>query len=233
MAGRTFHQAMSFLGLGEQAEPARDRVQDRYDDFDDYAEEYDDDYRQNRDVLYNFPDDEYDQYPVEEDASRVMSHDLVSDQREDPYLADEEKAEQKYEPTYNMTPSEQKTEKSFVSSNAVGRTPQRTQPNDESEEELRLITTVHPRSYNDAKTIGETYRSNIPVIMNVTEMTESDAKRLIDFCAGLTFALEGSLERVTEKVFLLTPSNVEVAGSKATEVPVAIDSESLDFFTQG
>ncbi|MFW0155207.1 cell division protein SepF [Rothia sp. P6271] len=233
MAGRTFHQAMSFLGLGEQAEPARNRAHERYDDFDDYAEEYDDDYGQNRDVLYNFPDDEYDQYPVEEDTSRVMSHDSVSDQREDLYLAGEEKDEQKYEPTYDMSPSEHQTEKPLVSSNAVERTPQRIQPHDESEEELRLITTVHPRSYNDAKTIGETYRSNIPVIMNVTEMTESDAKRLIDFCAGLTFALQGNLERVTEKVFLLTPSNVEVSGSKGTEVPVALDSESLDFFNQG
>ncbi|QCU77844.1 DUF552 domain-containing protein [Citricoccus sp. SGAir0253] len=77
---------------------------------------------------------------------------------------------------------------------------------------VRQITTVHPRSYNDAKVIGESFRSGIPVIMNVTDMSESDAKRLVDFSAGLVFGLHGSIERVTNKVFLLTPSNVQVLG---------------------
>ncbi|GAA4369884.1 cell division protein SepF [Paeniglutamicibacter cryotolerans] len=77
---------------------------------------------------------------------------------------------------------------------------------------LRQITTVHPRSYNDAKIIGESFRDGIPVIMNVTDMGEADAKRLVDFSAGLVFALHGSIERVTNKVFLLSPSTVEVLG---------------------
>jgi cell division inhibitor SepF len=77
---------------------------------------------------------------------------------------------------------------------------------------LRQITTVHPRSYNDAKIIGESFRDGIPVIMNVTDMGEADAKRLVDFSAGLVFGMRGSIERVTNKVFLLSPSYVEVIG---------------------
>ncbi|MDQ4500812.1 cell division protein SepF [Sinomonas sp. ASV322] len=77
---------------------------------------------------------------------------------------------------------------------------------------LRQITTIHPRSYNDAKVIGESFRDGIPVIMNVTDMGEADAKRLVDFSAGLVFGLHGSIERVTNKVFLLTPSTIEVLG---------------------
>ena len=80
----------------------------------------------------------------------------------------------------------------------------------EDENELRTITTVHPRSYNDAKSIGEAFRDGTPVIMNVSDMGEAEAKRLVDFAAGLVFALHGSIERVTAKVFLLTPSFVEV-----------------------
>lgn len=81
---------------------------------------------------------------------------------------------------------------------------------------VRQITTVHPRSYNDAKVIGESFRGGIPVIMNVTDMGEADAKRLVDFSAGLVFGLHGSIERVTNKVFLLTPANVQVLGEDSS-----------------
>ncbi|MCU1692903.1 MAG: hypothetical protein JWM64_1994, partial [Frankiales bacterium] len=72
------------------------------------------------------------------------------------------------------------------------------------------ITTLHPRTYNEARTIGEHFRSGTPVIMNLTEMDDTDAKRLVDFAAGLIFGLHGSIERVTNKVFLLSPEHVEV-----------------------
>ncbi|WP_120006263.1 cell division protein SepF [Nesterenkonia muleiensis] len=99
---------------------------------------------------------------------------------------------------------------------------------DESSE-MRKITTVHPRSYNDAKIVGESFREDIPVIMNVTEMGEAEAKRLVDFAAGLVFGLGGSIERVTNKVFLLTPRNVEVL---AEEKAVAEPETSTKFFNQ-
>lgn len=75
------------------------------------------------------------------------------------------------------------------------------------------ITTLHPRTYNEAKTIGLQFRAGTPVIMNLSEMDDSDAKRLVDFAAGLTFGLHGSIERVTPKVFLLSPHNVSVTAA--------------------
>ncbi len=75
---------------------------------------------------------------------------------------------------------------------------------------ITRITTIHPRTYNEAKTIGENFRDGIPVIMNLTDMNDADAKRLVDFAAGLVFGLRGSIERVTSKVFLLSPETVEV-----------------------
>src|SRR6185437_13070584 len=75
------------------------------------------------------------------------------------------------------------------------------------------ITTLHPRTYNEAKTIGLQFRAGTPVIMNLSEMDDSDAKRLVDFAAGLTFGLHGSIERVTPKVFLLSPHNMTVTAA--------------------
>lgn len=72
------------------------------------------------------------------------------------------------------------------------------------------ITTLHPRTYNEARTLGEHFRDGTPVIMNLSEMDEADAKRLVDFAAGLIFGLRGSIDRVTAKVFLLTPADVSV-----------------------
>ena len=77
--------------------------------------------------------------------------------------------------------------------------------------ELSRITTLHPSTYNEARTVGENYRDGTPVIMNLSEMDDADAKRLVDFAAGLIFATRGTIERVTNKVFLLSPPNVTVA----------------------
>lgn len=76
---------------------------------------------------------------------------------------------------------------------------------------LSRITTLHPRTYNEARVIGENFRDGVPVIMNLCEMGDDDAKRLVDFAAGLVFSVRGSIERVTNKVFLLSPPNVSVA----------------------
>jgi len=77
--------------------------------------------------------------------------------------------------------------------------------------DLYRITTLHPRTYNDARRIGEEFREGVPVIMNLTDMDDVDAKRLVDFAAGLVFGCRGTIERVTNKVFLLSPVNVDVA----------------------
>jgi cell division inhibitor SepF len=92
--------------------------------------------------------------------------------------------------------------------------------------DLARITTLHPRTYNEARTIGEHFREGTPVIMNLTEMVDSDAKRLVDFAAGLIFGLRGSIERVTNKVFLLSPANVEVTAEDKARIA------ERDFFNQ-
>jgi cell division inhibitor SepF len=76
------------------------------------------------------------------------------------------------------------------------------------------ITTLHPRNYNDARVVGEYFRDGTPVIMNLTDMDDADAKRLVDFSAGLVFGLHGTIERVTAKVFLLSPANVTVTAEE-------------------
>ncbi|WP_172120886.1 cell division protein SepF [Actinomyces faecalis] len=84
--------------------------------------------------------------------------------------------------------------------------------------DLRRIVTVHPSTYNEARVIGESFRDGVPVIVNLTNMSESDARRMVDFSAGLVFGLHGAIERVTPRVFLLTPATVETDGGQATTV---------------
>ncbi|WBB94970.1 cell division protein SepF [Solwaraspora sp. WMMA2080] len=88
-----------------------------------------------------------------------------------------------------------------------------------AEEEQRYqITTLHPTTYREARTIGEHFRDGTPVIINLTEMDEADARRLVDFAAGLAFGLRGTIERVTNRVFLLSPANVQVTAEDKAKI---------------
>ncbi|NED93827.1 cell division protein SepF [Phytoactinopolyspora alkaliphila] len=80
------------------------------------------------------------------------------------------------------------------------------------------ITTLHPRTYNEARVLGEHFRDGTPVIMNLSEMDDVDAKRLVDFAAGLIFGLRGSIDRITAKVFLLTPADVQVTAEDKARI---------------
>ncbi|GAA2090966.1 cell division protein SepF [Pseudolysinimonas kribbensis] len=77
------------------------------------------------------------------------------------------------------------------------------------------ILTVHPRQYKDAQLIAESFREGVPVIINLSQMSEPDARRLIDFASGLSQGLYGKIERVTSKVFLLSPEHVATSGEQA------------------
>ena len=88
----------------------------------------------------------------------------------------------------------------------------------DDEDRRYQITTLHPTTYNEARTIGEHFRDGVPVIMNLTEMDEADAKRLVDFAAGLAFGLRGTIERVTNRVFLLSPANVQVTAEDKAKI---------------
>lgn len=76
--------------------------------------------------------------------------------------------------------------------------------------DLSRIVSVRPRSYNEARIIGENFRDGIPVIMNLSDMEDGDDKRLVDFAAGLIFGLKGNIDRVSSKVFLLCPPGLVV-----------------------
>jgi cell division inhibitor SepF len=88
------------------------------------------------------------------------------------------------------------------------------------------ITALHPRTYNEARTIGEHFRKSTPVIMNLSDMDDADAKRLVDFAAGLTFGLHGRIERVTAKVFLLSPHNVSVTAQDKARIESGFFNQS-------
>ena len=73
---------------------------------------------------------------------------------------------------------------------------------------------VVPRSFNDAQQIADKFKSGVPVILNLQGADQELSKRLIDFTSGLTYALDGGMQRVADKVFLLTPRNVEVSAEE-------------------
>ncbi|AZS40169.1 cell division protein SepF [Microbacterium oxydans] len=88
------------------------------------------------------------------------------------------------------------------------------------------ILTVHPKQYRDAQLIAESFREGVPVIINLSQMSDADARRLIDFASGLSLGLYGRIERVTSKVFLLSPENIAVSGHGGI---AHADAESASF----
>ena len=91
------------------------------------------------------------------------------------------------------------------------------------------ILTVHPKQYRDAQLIAESFCEGVPVIINLSQMSDADARRLIDFASGLSLGLYGRIERVTSKVFLLSPENIAVSGQGGI---AHADAESAGFDQQ-
>ena len=75
---------------------------------------------------------------------------------------------------------------------------------------VNRITTIHPKSYEDAQLVGRALRDGVPVVLNLTGVSEAIAYRIVDFSAGVVFGVRGSLERVTPRVFLLSPAQVNI-----------------------
>ncbi len=146
---------------------------------------------------------------VEDDADRYDEHSEYDEYEEYP----------EYAPARREAPAERETTRTLqpVRDEKLHAAPAprpTTRPREATAVESYKITTLHPRNYNDARTVGEYYRDGTPVIMNLTDMEDSDAKRLVDFAAGLVFGLHGTIERVTAKVFLLSPANVVVTAEE-------------------
>ncbi len=72
------------------------------------------------------------------------------------------------------------------------------------------ITTIHPKKYDDAQLVGRALRDGVPVVLNLTGVPENVAYRIVDFSAGVVFGVRGSIERVTPRVFLLSPAQVNI-----------------------
>ncbi|MFE0224393.1 cell division protein SepF [Streptomyces albidoflavus] len=168
------------------------------------------------------PDDEFEPEP-EPERDRRRHAPAHQEQVEEPVRAPQPPAQREREPVplpaesgrpariapvASITPERQSLEKNAPV----------IMPKVVSEREPYRITTLHPRTYNEARTIGEHFREGTPVIMNLTEMDDTDAKRLVDFAAGLVFGLHGSIERVTQKVFLLSPANVDVTAEDKARI---------------
>ena len=88
------------------------------------------------------------------------------------------------------------------------------------------IITLQPRSYSEARKMGEHYREGNPVIINLDDMEESERKRLVDFASGLVFGLHGRIERISLKVFLLSPANVSVSNEDKTAAQASFFNQS-------
>ena len=154
-------------------------------------------------------------------AMRKMAVYLGLVEHDDEYYEyDEEYSDDRTRPLRAVRDGEPVEEAAPVRSTRVGETRPTTSRSAESQgaaggsmSDYR-ITTLHPRTYNDARAIGEAFREGTPVIMNLTEMDDVDAKRIVDFAAGLVFGRHGTIERVTQKVFLLSPANVVVTAEE-------------------
>lgn len=177
-----------YLGLVEDGERYNARYDDAYDD--EYDEEYDD--------------------AVDGDSQETEPVPAGRESRESRTEPHAHGREERPDRTDRPDPAGGATVSKFPDRRGVAPSPEVT--------ELARITTVHPRSYNEARVIGEHFRDGTPVIMNLTEMDHSDAKRLVDFAAGLIFCCRGSIERITTKVFLVCPPNVTVAAEEKEKI---------------
>jgi cell division inhibitor SepF len=160
-------------------------------------------------------DERYEAYEVEEDVELEVDDEFADPSYDEPRRPDS-RPDSRTEPRMEPRDADRRAPVTPIGRAHMARVvPVSEQP----PAELHRITTIHPRSYNDAKTIGEAFRNGIPVIINLGDMADADAKRVVDFAAGLIFGLHGSIEKVTSKVFLLSPSHVEVTPADKPRVP--------------
>ena len=152
---------------------------------------------------------EYDEFAADQENTESVPRDELiggdGSGRQDRHAGSEAARSERTEKSASVTPLESRRTPAGSPASASPTahvTPQKA--------DLSRIITVHPRTYNEARTIGEHFRDGVPVIMNLSDMEDVDAKRLVDFAAGLIFGVRGSIERVTSKVFLLSPPNVNV-----------------------
>ncbi len=167
----------------------------------------------------SYADDGYDDY---DEPAREPKREKRSGRRgfKDRYDEDEDQSDDRYAVRSVRPISEPRAVRTFRADSPVDRLPTSAPLPGRGIPvgDLSRIETIHPRSYNDARRIGEEFRVGVPVIMNLGDMDEMDAKRIIDFAAGLVFGLHGTIERITGKVFLLSPANVDLGDQARAQI---------------
>jgi cell division inhibitor SepF len=188
------------------------------DDLDDAAMDYRAGYRR---PDYLADEDDYDPYPEDAHrrafAGRRAYREEMSDERYDERLDTElsgradfpQRPAARPRPTWAETPVQGALAVEPTRAPTPRPRPEPSAQPSASGYPMGRIVTLHPTSFAEARTIGEHYRDGTPVIINLTEMDDADAKRLVDFSAGLAFAMRGAMDKVTNKVFLISPPNVD------------------------
>ncbi len=154
-------------------------------------------------------EDRYDDYGEVDDYAEVERDDRYPEREHDDYERDRRREP---EPVAARPPERGGSVASIAERRPTSPPARRTLA------EQTRITALHPQSYNDARALGEYFRDGTPVIMNLTEMDDVDAKRLVDFAAGLVFGLRGAIDKITTKVFLLSPANVHVTAEDKARI---------------
>ena len=206
---------------------------------DDYEDEY---YEDDRDSGRGrgparrgerFADDEYDRGARYDDRDPRGGHDY--DDREADYaptggfrvggyeagFAEPRFRPREFDQAHDMAPRSRFAPLRGSTRGALAMDPRRMAMLFEEGSPLSKITTLRPKDYSEARTIGERFRDGQPVIMDLVSMDNADAKRLVDFAAGLAFALRGSFDKVATKVFLLAPSDVDVSAEERRRIAEA------------
>lgn len=192
-------------------------------------EDYEDDYLDDPSSVRRERDRDYGDASY---AAYAPSHrdDYAAPRREEPVREFEQDDFDRYEPAPRPARVEPITARAPRAAAAPARVAPRVEPRLERAAEprrgalfdeggpLSKITTLRPRDYGEARTIGERFRDGTPVIMDLVEMSNADAKRLVDFAAGLAFALRGSFDKVATKVFLLSPADIDVSAEERKRI---------------
>lgn len=150
----------------------------------------------------------------------AMSYLGMADVAEDDELLDDAESEgRSFDSDHSVTPM---PSSSTANNSASSSTGSREHVNP-FQNRLNRITTVHPKSYEDAQLVGRAIRDGVPVVLNLTGVSEAIAYRIVDFSSGVVFGVRGSIERVTPRVFLLSPAQVNIKVEESQSVGDAHD----------
>jgi cell division inhibitor SepF len=207
----TLHKVKAYFGMA----PMDDYDDEYYDDEDDRGRGYP---RRPHD---RFDDDGYDGYEGRRYSNRVGDRD--PDDYPPSYRGgyDEPRYEPRARPPREFDRGSSRYPLRGATSGSLAMDPRRMARLFDESSPLSKITTLRPKDYSDARSIGERFRDGTPVIMDLVSMDNADAKRLVDFAAGLAFALRGSFDKVATKVFLLSPADIDVSAEERRRIAEA------------